>query len=147
MRRQAGFTMIEVMIVVAIVAILAAVAYPGYTDYVRRGKIAEALGTLADTRTKMEQFFLDNRTYLGSDAANMPCNNASLNQGKRYFTYACANLGAGTYAVTATGAAGEGMTGFSYTVNEQNARSSTISGPSGWTGNGTCWVIKKGGVC
>jgi len=42
MRRQVGFTLIEVMVVVAIVAILAAVAYPSYGDYVRRGKIAEA---------------------------------------------------------------------------------------------------------
>jgi len=146
MRRHAGFTMIEVMIVVAIVAILAAIAYPGYSDYVRRGKIAEALGTLAETRAKMEQFYLDNRTYLGSDAANMPCDATVLNNGKRHFTYACANLGLNTYQVNANGNATEGMNGFGYTVNEQNQRTSTITA-SGWTGNATCWVIKKGGVC
>jgi type IV pilus assembly protein PilE len=39
------------------------------------------------------------------------------------------------------------MTAFSYTINQANVRSSTVSGLSGWTGNATCWVTKKGGVC
>ena len=57
--------MIEVMIVVAIVAILAAIALPNYADYVKRGKIIEATSALSDLRTRYEQFFLDNRTYVG----------------------------------------------------------------------------------
>jgi len=147
MRRHAGFTLLELMVVVVIVAILAAIGYPSYSDYIRRGKIAEAISTLADTRTKMEQFFLDNRTYLNSDAANMPCNAAVLSAGKKQFTYTCTNLGAGTYTVTATGVGTEGMGAFAYTINEQNVRGSTVTGLSGWSGNGTCWVTKKGGVC
>jgi type IV pilus assembly protein PilE len=147
MRRHAGFTLIEVMVVVAIVGILATVGYPAYTDYLRRGKIAEAISSLADARAKLEQYFLDNRTYVGADAANMPCNPTVLNSGKKNFTYACSNLGAGTYDLTATGQAGEGMTAFSYTINQANVRSSTVTGLSGWTGNATCWVTKKGGVC
>jgi type IV pilus assembly protein PilE len=147
MRRHAGFTLIEVMVVVAIVGILATVGYPAYTDYLRRGKIAEAISSLADARAKLEQYFLDNRTYVGADAANMPCNPTVLNSGKKNFTYACSNLGAGTYDLTATGQAGEGMTAFSYTINQANVRTSTVTGLSGWTGNATCWVTKKGGVC
>lgn len=147
MRRHAGFTLIEVMIVVAIVGILAAVAYPAYTDYIRRGKIAEAIGTLADTRAKMEQFFLDNRTYAGADAAAMPCNATALSAGKKHFDFACSNLGFGTYTVTATGKAGDGMGAFTYDIKEANVRSSTITGLSGWSGSTTCWVTKKGGVC
>jgi type IV pilus assembly protein PilE len=146
MRRFAGFTLIEVMVVVAIVGILATVGYPAYTDYTRRGKIAEAVSTLADARAKLEQYFLDNRTYVGADAANMPCNTTVLNGGKKNFQYAC-NLGAATYDLTATGQAGEGMTGFSYTINQANQRSSTVSGVSGWSGNANCWVTKKGGSC
>ena len=147
MRRYAGFTLIEVMVVVAIVGILATVGYPAYTDYLRRGKIAEAISTLADARAKLEQYFLDNRTYVGADGANFPCNPTVLNSGKKNFTYACANLGAGTYDLTATGQAGEGMTAFTYTINQANVRTSTVTGLSGWTGNATCWVTKKGGVC
>lgn len=147
MRRFAGFTLIEVMIVVAIVGILATVGYPAYTDYLRRGKVAEAVTTLAEARAKLEQYFLDNRTYVGADAANFPCNPTVLNAGKKNFTYACTNLGVGTYDLNATGLAAEGMTGFTYTLNQANVRSSTVSGVSGWSGNATCWVTKKGGVC
>ena len=147
MRRYAGFTLIEVMIVVAIVGILATVGYPAYTDYVRRGKIAEAVSTLADARAKLEQYFLDNRTYVGADAANMPCNPTVLNAGKKSFTYTCANLGVGTYDLNAAGKTSDGMNAFTYTINQANVRTSTVTGLSGWTGNATCWVTKKGGIC
>src|SRR5437867_53900 len=64
--RGAGFTLIEVMIVVAIVGVLAAIALPNYSDYVKRGKITEATSALAEVRTRYEQWFLDNRTYAGA---------------------------------------------------------------------------------
>lgn len=148
MSAQRGFTLLELMIVVVVIGVLAMIAYPNYTDYVRRGKIAEATSTLMDTRSKMEQFFLDNRTYVGSDAASLPCNSTVLNTGKQYFQYACSNLGAGTYTVTADGTPpAKGMGGFVYTINEQNARASTVTGVTGWSGNTSCWVTKKGGVC
>jgi type IV pilus assembly protein PilE len=147
MRRHAGFTLIEVMIAVVIIGILASIAYPAYTDYIRRGKIAEAVATLADTRVKMEQYFLDNRTYVGADAANMPCNATVMSAGKKHFTFACDNLGTGTYRVTATGVSSDGMGGFTYDITQANVRTSTISGVSGWSGSTTCWVMKKGGVC
>jgi type IV pilus assembly protein PilE len=147
MNKQAGFTLLEVMVVVVIVAILAAVAYPSYSDYTRRGKIAEAIATLADARAKMEQFYLDNRTYVGSDAANMPCDPAVLNAGKKSFTYACDPPTLNTYRVVATGAGGDGMGAFQYTINQANVRTSTVTGLSGWSGSATCWVTKKGGVC
>ena len=66
--RAAGFTLIEVMIVVAIVAILTAIALPSYKDYIRRGRLPEAFNALADYRTKMEQYYQDNRNY-GSAAS------------------------------------------------------------------------------
>ncbi len=59
----AGFTLIEVMITVAVVAILAAVALPQYFDYVTRSRLVEAKTSLVDMRTRLEQYFLDNRTY------------------------------------------------------------------------------------
>ena len=143
---QRGFTLLELLIVGAVIGILAAIAYPSYSDYVRRGKIAEAIATLSETRIKMEQYFLDNRTYAGADGANLPCNATVINQGKKHFTYACANLSATGYDVTATGVGG--MSPFVYTIDAQNTRTTTVtSDPSGWTGNGACWVMRKGGIC
>jgi len=70
MKLQRGFTLIELMIVVAIIAILSTIAYPAYTDYITRGKITEATSALASKRILMEQFFQDNRTYASAPACN-----------------------------------------------------------------------------
>jgi type IV pilus assembly protein PilE len=143
MKKQAGFTLIELLITVAIIGILAAVALPAYRDYVTRGKLTEAYSQLADMRVKMEQYFQDNRTYVGACAAGTT---APLPSGMRYFSYACSNLGAATFTVTATGVAAEGMGGFAFTIDQNNARATT-SVPAGWTGNASCWVRAKGGAC
>ena len=63
MQRQAGFTLIELMITMVVLAILAAIAIPSYTDYILRGKIPEATSNLQAAKTKMEQYFQDNRSY------------------------------------------------------------------------------------
>ncbi len=64
-----GFTLIEVMIVVAIVAILAAIAYPSYIAQVRKGHRAAAQSYLMDLAQREEQYMLDARTYVDSKAA------------------------------------------------------------------------------
>ena len=51
------------MVVVVIVAILATIALPSYSDYIQRSKISEAVSNLSDMRTRLEQFYLDNRQY------------------------------------------------------------------------------------
>ena len=54
-KSQTGFTLIEVMIVVAIVAILSAVALPSYSEYIRRGHRAEARASLLQAQQYMER--------------------------------------------------------------------------------------------
>jgi type IV pilus assembly protein PilE len=146
--RQQGFTLIEIMIVVAIVAVLAAIALPNYRDYVLRGRLTEAIGGIADARTKMEQFFADNRTYPASCVTTgTPSATQVKLQALQNFTLSCSNLGATTYTVTATGA---GPTaGFVYTIDQNNTKGSAISGvSSGWNAtSATCWIINKGGQC
>jgi type IV pilus assembly protein PilE len=126
-----GFTLIELMIAVAVIGILLGVALPAYTEYATRGKLAEGTSALADGRVKMEQFFQDNRTYVGGPA---PANTAN-------FTYAPSNLSATSYTITATGIGS--LSVFSYTINESNTK--TANTP--WGNSATCWVVRKGGAC
>lgn len=62
MRRPAGFTLIELMIVVAIVAILAAIAFPAYLSYTSKTKISNAVGSLAGERIKIGTNWNDGRS-------------------------------------------------------------------------------------
>lgn len=135
-----GFTLIELMITVAILGILSSIALPSYRDYVTRGKIPEALGTLAAKRVQMEQFFLDNRTYVAAPACTSDATTS------KYFTFSCSAQTATTYTLQAVGQGS--MAGFTYTLNQSNAKATTAV-PSGWAtpSPNTCWVTKKGGVC
>ena len=150
MKNSRGFTLIEVMVAIVVVAIITAIAVPGYRDHVRRGKITEATAGLADMRVKLEQYFQDNRTYVGACAAGTV---APLPTNPRYFTFACPTLTATTYTVTATGVAAQGMNGFLYQVTEANVQTSTMTADAasaGFVTNATCWITRKGagaGAC
>jgi type IV pilus assembly protein PilE len=62
-RCHRGFTLIELMIVVAIVAILASVAYPSYLESVRKSRRAEARAQLMETAQYMERFYSQNDSF------------------------------------------------------------------------------------
>ncbi len=145
--RVAGFTLIEVMITVAIVAILGAVALPSYIDYVTRSKLVEAKTNLTDMRTRLEQYFLDNRAYPGACIADAPGpagpGNIYLPASTKYFNVTCA-LAPTTYTITATGFGS--MSGFVFTIDQANTRRTTAV-PTGWTTSNACWVSRKNGDC
>jgi type IV pilus assembly protein PilE len=144
-REQAGFTLLEVMIVCLIVAVLAALAVPNYADSIRRGKIIEATSALSDARQRTEQWFLDNRTYAGGCAAAI----VEAQKTVRAFTLTCPAPAdpVTQYTIQAAGAAAENMTGFTYTIDQDNVRRTTAVG-AGWGGAPkACWITKKDGTC
>ncbi len=137
-RLSLGFTLIELMIVVAIVAILSAIALPAYRDYVLRGQLSDARSQLATWAARMEQFYQDNRNYGASGGAcGITIANSTL------FAFTCTNTGQ-AYALLATGTGS--TAGFSFTINELSTRSSTVSSAWGGTTHG-CWVTRRGEAC
>ena len=141
-RRPPGFTLIELVIVIAIVATLVAIAVPTFADHLRRGRIVEGITRLADHRVRMEQVFLDNRRY--DDGAGN-CGYAAPGTAADAFALEC-TVSATGYTVTATGLAGKGTQGFVYTIDETDARR-TPAVPDGWVASRSCWVMRRDGSC
>lgn len=67
-KTQKGFTLIELMIVVAIIGILAAVAIPAYQDYIARAQASEAITLLGGAKTPLAEYFADNGDWPATQA-------------------------------------------------------------------------------
>ncbi len=138
-----GFTLVEMLIVIAMIGILSAVAIPAYQDYSTRGKIPDATSNLALQQSKLEQWFQDQRSYLdGAACGGVPATDSASSS---YFTFTCSAT-ATTFLLTATGNSSGPMAGFVYTVDQDNVRNTTAV-PNGWTAKNGCWITKKGGLC
>lgn len=141
--QAAGFTLIEMMIVVGVIAILAAVALPSYKDYVIRGKLVAGVNALAALRAQMEQYYQDNRTYQTVGTITSPCATSTADT----FTITCSAPSATTYTLTATGS--RTTVGAVYTVDQKNQQTTTGL-PATWGSVPTankCWILRKGDSC
>ncbi|MDX1517143.1 MAG: pilin [Woeseiaceae bacterium] len=68
MKKQQGFTLIELMIVVAIIGILAAIAIPAYQDYTIRAQVSEGLSLAAGAKAAVTEYYQDRGTMPGDNA-------------------------------------------------------------------------------
>ena len=153
-RKTAGFTLIELMITVAIIGILVAVALPAYKNYVIRSRLVAGTNALATMRAQMEQYYLDNRTYMtvSSPSIVTPCTQYAVTAttSQMPFTLGCATAGdvptATTYTLRATGAGV--VAGAVYTVDQAN-NMVTVSYPTAWgtVPSNSCWLMRKGDTC
>lgn len=143
--KRNGFTLIELMIVVAIIGIISAVAVPAYNEYIARGKITDAVASLGEYRVRMEQYYQDNRNYgTASGACAVAAPVSTL------FTYAC-TVGSATptvsYSATATSIAGKlgsANGDYTYAISEVNAKSTSKF--KGAAVTKSCWLV-KGSEC
>ena len=109
-KREFGFTLIELMIVVAVIAVLAAIALPMYAEHVRKGKRAEAMQALGDLQLRQASWRADNPTYGNTTGATQALGNlfgsvanvTAYNNGLKNYSIAVSDNTGTDYVVTAT---------------------------------------------
>jgi type IV pilus assembly protein PilE len=126
-RKQQGFTLVEVMIVVVIIGLLTAISIPYYTEYVQRARRTEATAGLRDAQQFMQRLYAANNSYRVNRAApllpealkNVPPNGTKVNY---KITVAADDL---SYTLTATRESGGPMASDvcgDFTINQRNGR-------------------------
>jgi len=111
-KKQGGFTLLELMIVVVIIGVLSAMAYPSYMQYVVSTKRTAATSVLLQVADRQQQFFMDNKTFT-ADMTNLGFPASPLVVGddgrplasgdaKSVYTISMSNVGVTTYTITAT---------------------------------------------
>jgi len=122
-RGARGFTLIELMIVVAIIAILAAVAWPSYQNYVIRGNRAAAQSFMMTIATRQEQYLLTNRSYtttIGAGGLGLTAPNETTGR----YTFVVTNPTTSSYTITAT-AAGNQVSDGDLTLSSDGTKTPT----------------------
>lgn len=132
--RSKGFTLIELMIVIAILGILAAIAIPSYQDSVRRAKRADAQGALMGLANAMERHFTANNTFLGAGspdtgAPTIFSTQVPVDGGTAYYNLTISAATASSYTLTATATGSQAGDG-NFTLSNTGAK--TWNGNPGW---------------
>lgn len=130
MKRQQGFTLIELMIVVAIIGILAAIALPAYQDYTIRAKVSEIMVLASKDKTSISEYYISQ----GSMPANATA--AGINTSAAQSTYVSA------IAYSTAGATGT----MTYTVANLGAASGNIVFVGTGSADGVSWACTSSTV-
>lgn len=144
-KKNRGFTLIELMIVVAIIAILTAVALPSYQNYVRKSKRADATNKLTDIANQQVQYFMENRSYgtvaqLGLSTTNAQgkgttdCTADAISNDGYYCIAITPATPSSTYTLTATpkGGQADDTECATITYNSSETKDSTGGGTQCW---------------
>lgn len=98
-----GFTLVELMIVVAIIGILAAVGYPAYTSSVKKANRADAIDSLLSLAARMEEYYMNNDTYAGATVNAAGTGTVGSNRtSDDLYTLSISSATAFAYSLTAT---------------------------------------------
>ena len=136
-KKQQGFTLIELMIVIAIVGILAAIALPAYQDYTVRAKISEAMANLAEGKTSVAEYYAANgRVPANANQAGITVNVDTDIMASLIYT------DSGSLPLLTAEVKSEVVPG---TAAGGNAWTFVLSGTTA-TGNRLTWVCKPGGA-
>ena len=136
--KQKGFTLIELMIVVAIIGIISAIAYPSYLESVRKSNRADGKAALNDVAQRLQRCFTAYSSYDHASCAigQTLSGGGSVNSGERMYTVT-GNITATTFALTAAPVAGTSQAGdskcYNLTLNQAG-----LEGASGTLG-ADCW--------
>ena len=145
MRRQRGFTLMELMIVVAIVAILAAIALPSYQEYVRAGRRGDAMNQVGSLQMALERWRAENPSF--ANCTGSPCGSGTYPTvpdatASPYYSLAISGASGSAYTITATPRSGSAQAGDrcgNFTLTNTGVRGVA----TGTLGSGTtaeeCW--------
>ena len=128
-RPCAGFTLIELMIVVAVIAILASIAYPSYTQYVQKARRTDAISALGSVASQLERCYTVSSDYT-DDGSGVACVTFPVTSDEEFYQVTATDgtgsgtvPGASSYILTATpqGAQASDSCG-NFTLNHQGVR-------------------------